>query len=271
VIGLPGLLLASVLASSPVAIRVDPKPGGSFEVSLAGPSEAGSGEFRGRVSLSGSPAELPLSGRAEASGGRLLVTATARYADVPSDWLARFRPDSFEYAIRGEVSGGGAVSWSGTMRWSEVGVVGHSLISRFLKLASFELTGLSEKRTEGRAVLAVTNPFSFPLTVAAANYKVRVSGQEIGGGTARGKTARSRKTSALELPFAAEEKKFLAAAGDRWAVGAPVPAELTGLLTLRLPSGDGPVPLVFSEPMGTDGARSGVFAYPEGGTSLSPH
>ena len=263
-------LLLAIQDSSRIEIGVVPQPGPVLTLVLAGPSRAASGEFRGRASFNGSPLELPLSGRAESGGGRLRVTATARYADVPEDWLGRFHPGSFEYAVRGEVAGA-AVSWSGTMRWSEIAVTGDNLVSRFLTLASLELTGLSAKRTEGRGFLSVSNPFSFPVSLAAWTYRIRVNGEEIGGGNARGHVARGRRTTGLELPFSAEEGRFLAAAGSRWAVGAPVKAELTGSLKIRLPSGDASLPLEFSTAMGTDGARSGVFSHPDGAGSLSPH
>jgi hypothetical protein len=264
------LLLLPPLSPPQVEMRLDPRPGPEFTLILDGPSGAGSGEFRGRVSLNGSPSELPLSGRAESSGGRLRVAATARYTDVPADWLGRFRPGSFDYAVRGEVAGK-EVSWSGTMRWSEVPVAGEGLASRFLRLGSLELTALSPKRTEGRGVLNVSNPFSFPVRLSAGTFRIRVNGEEIGGGGARERVARGKRTTGVELPFSAEERRFLAAAGDRWAVGAPVRADLSGSLTLRLPSGDVSIPLDFSTTMGTDGARSGVFSHPDGGSSLSPH
>jgi hypothetical protein len=264
------LLLTSVPAPEPAQITIDPQPGKTFSIVLSGPSAAGAGDFRGRASLNGSASQLPLAGKAEAGGRTLRIVATARYADVPSDWLARFRPGSLEYAIQGEVSGGGSVSWSGTMPWSGVGVTGNDLLSRFLKLGSYELTSLSEKRTEGRAVLNVTNPFSFSIPLAGASFRVRVNGQDIGDAVGGGGTARARKTIGYEMVFTSEKKRFEAAAGERWSVGAEVPAELAGSLTLRLPSGEVAVPLSFSLPMGTNGARYGVFSYPPGSTSMSP-
>ena len=140
-----------------------------------------------------------------------------------------------------------------------------------VKLASFELTALSPTRSEGRAVLSVTNPFSFPIPEALASCRVRVNGEEIGSGAGHRRKLRPGKKGGLEIPFRVHHDRFLAAAGDRWAVGADVDAELEGSLTLRLPSGDLSVPFRFSDRMGTDGARSGVFSHSEGATSLSPH
>jgi len=138
-----------------------------------------------------------------------------------------------------------------------------------VKLASLELTALSPKRSEGRAVLSVANPFSFPIPSVLASCRVRVNGEEIGNGAGHRRKLSPGKKGGLEIPFRVDHDRFLAAAGDRWAVGADVDAEVSGSLTLRLPAGDLSVPFRFSDRMGTDGARSGVFSHSQGATSLS--
>jgi LEA14-like dessication related protein len=264
------LLLAA--AAAPVEITVDPRPGGSFIVSFAGPAlPTSAGAFHGSVSLYGSPAEMPVAGRAEMRGGLLRLTATLRYADVPVDWLNRFRPDAFDYRIRAETAGGEGVSWSGTEPWSRVkSFAGEDSLKSFVKLASLELTSLSLTRSEGRAVLAVTNPFSFPIPLTATSYRLSVNGEEVGGGGTRGRILPPKRNVGLELPFTVQQWRFLAAAGGQWAVGADVEAELEGSLTLHLPTGDLSVALRLPGSLGTDGARSGVFSHPDGATSLSP-
>lgn len=139
-----------------------------------------------------------------------------------------------------------------------------------VKLASFELTALSSRRSEGRAVLSIANRFSIPIPAVVASCRVRVNGEEIGSGAGHRRRLRAGKSGGLEIPFRVDHDRFLAAAGERWAVGADVNAQLKGSLTLRLPSGDVSVPFQFSDRMGTDGARSGVFSHPDGATSLSP-
>jgi LEA14-like dessication related protein len=269
------MLIACLLlaAAAPVEITVDPRPGGSFVVSFAGPASGTSaGDFHGSVSLYGSPAEMALVGRAEMRGGLLRLSATLRYADVPADWLNRFRRDAFDYRVRAEIAGGESVSWSGTERWTRVAPAGgDDALEPFVKLASLELTSLSLTRSEGRAVLAITNPFSFPITIAAASYRLSVNGEEVGAGGARGRILRPRHRAGLELPFTVQHRLFLAAAGRQWAVSADLQAELEGSLTLRLPAGDLAVAVRFPGRLGTDGARSGVFSHPDGATSLSPH
>jgi LEA14-like dessication related protein len=265
------LLLAA--AAAPVEITVDPRPGGSFVVSFAGPAlRTSAGDFHGSVSLYGSPAEMPLVGRAEMRGGLLRLSATLRYADVPADWLNRFRRDAFDYRVRADVAGGQSVSWSGTERWRQVKSAGSDeSLQHFVKLASLELTSLSLTRSEGRAVLAITNPFSFPITLAATSYRLSVNGEEVGAGGTRGRILRPERTASLELPFTVQQWRFLAAAGGQWAAGADIEAELEGSLTLRLPTGDLSIALRLPGSLGTDGARSGVFSHPDGATSLSPH
>ncbi len=269
------LLILTAPSALSLEITVDPRPVSCGAV-LAGPAEGdGAGEFRGTLSLNGSSVELPVSGRGRAGGGRARLELSLPYADLPQDWLARLRPDSFEYRIRGEIAGAGPVSWSGRMRWKDVVVSGgREALSRFIELTSLELLGLSEKHSEGRAVLAIRNPFAFPVTASAASYRVRVNGQEVGAGGPRERSVKAKRRSGLELPFRVDRGRFLSAAGDTWAAGASVESGVEGLLTLRVArvaAASVEIPLKLSGTMGTDGARSGVFTYPDGATSLSPH
>lgn len=266
----PLLLLPAV--APPLEVAIDPRPGEFFTATFSfSASGLPPGQFRGSVALNGSPAEVPLAGRGEKIGGRTRLRATLRYADVPAGWLNRCRQDSFDYRLQGEVEGSARVSWSGTMRWDQVTVErGGEAVSRFARLASLELTALSLGRSEGRAVLEVENPFSFPIEIAGASYDLRVHGRSVGGGAARGSVLRAKRRDFLELPFTVDHGRFLAAAGSAWAAGAELDAELRATLTLRLVSGELSIPVTLRGRMGTDGARSGVFSLPEGSTSLSP-
>ena len=241
-------------------------------MTFTGPArKPASGPFRGSVSLYGSAAEMPLFGRAELRRDRLRVTAALRYVDVPADWINRFRRDAFDYRVRGDVSGGETVSWSGTERWDRVGVGGTGdSLEPFVKLDSLELTSLALTRSEGRGLLVVTNPFSFPITLASTSYRLRIDGEEVGAGGTRGRILRPQYRVSLELPFTVQHWRFIGAAGGQWAAGAEIEAELEGSLTLRLPSGDLSIPLKFPARLGTDGARAGVFSHPDGATGLSP-
>lgn len=266
-------LMLIAAAAPPLELAVDPRPGKVFTATLAGSAPgAVSGEFRGSLSLNGSAAEMPLVARADRIGERLRLTATLRYEDVPADWVDHLKVESFDYRVRGEVAGSTPVSWTGTLPWNQVSVSGNErTLSGFIELTSLELTALSLRHSEGRAVLAIANPFSFPLTISAASYRLRINGDDIGGGTLpRARILHARKRSALELPFTVDHGRFLAAAGFNWAVGASLDSQIDVSLSLHLASRDLTIPLKLSGRMGTDGARSGVFSLPEGGTSLSP-
>jgi LEA14-like dessication related protein len=257
---------------SPVGIETDPQPGRYFETVLEGPAPgAAGGEFRGMLGVGSSSSEIPIVGRAEAAKGRLIVRARLAYADVPRDWADRFQPDGFEYRIRGQVSGSEPISWSGRLSWNAVVVDGNDRsVSRFVRLTSFELTNLSERRTEGRAVLRVENPFSFPVRVGAASYEVSAGGRVIGRGKAKERVLRPKRVNVLEVPFSLDHAAFLAAAGTDFAVGREVEAGLRGSFVLRFASGDLSVPVRLEGNLSTDGARSGVFAPPPGSADLSP-
>jgi LEA14-like dessication related protein len=237
------LLLAAV--ARPLEIDIRPGPAETFSATLVGPAAgARDGTFSGRVSLNGSPAELPISARAEAAGSRLRLPVTLRYSDVPGDWANRFRPETFDYRVEGRVAGGAPVVWSGTGRWEDVGVVGdRDAVSRFVRLEQIEVTDISLLESSARALLAVRNPFSFPLTVASSRYRLETSGRIVGRGQTRGMLLRARQESTLLLPIEVEHEDLLAAAGRAVLSGGDVPARLSGSLTVRLPRGDVPVPI----------------------------
>jgi len=267
------LLFLPALQGAPAAVEItiDLKPGNSFDVLFAGPAAvSGTGDFRGSLAINDSAAEMPLAGRAEAAAGRARLVTTLRYADVPAQWMSRSRPGVFDFRLRGEIPGAGTIAWSGTLPWKTVAVTGAAgALTNFVQIGSFELTALSERRTEGRCVLTALNPFGFSVSVEGPSYRVGVNGQDIGGGSARGRVLRAKKKAGIELPFSTDRARFLAAAGERWAVGAAVDAELAGTLTVHLASAAFEVPFRYPGRLSTDGARSGVFSHPDGAGSLS--
>lgn len=240
-------LLAAVLAR-PVEIDVRPGPSETFSATLVGPSQgARGGSFTGRLSVNGSAVEMPVSARAEASGDRLRLPVTLRYADVPSDWANRFHPQTFDYRLSGRTAGGVAVEWSGTARWDDVGVEGEKETARrFLRLSSVELTDVSFTESRAQAVVTVRNPFAFPLTIASTRYRLTSGARVVGTGQTRGKILRARQESTLLLPVDVDHGQLLGAAGTGILGGGSLPARLSGTLTVRLPRGDIPVPLDLS-------------------------
>jgi LEA14-like dessication related protein len=239
------LLLLFSARPGPVQIDVRPGPTDTFSATLVGPAAGASGGlFSGRISVNGSSAEVPISGRAEATGGRLRIPLTLRYSDVPRDWANRFRADTFDYRVIGRVAGTAPVEWTGTARWDDVGVEGErETVQRFVRLVTLEVTDVSLFSSEARAVLAVRNPFSFPLTIASSRYRVSADRRVLGAGSTRGMILRPRQESTVLLPLEVEHGALIAAAGGAVLSGVAVPARLSGALTIRLPRGDIAVPI----------------------------
>lgn len=242
------LSLLAAVVTRPVEIDVRPGPSETFSATLIGPAQgARGGAFSGRISVNGSPVEMPVSARAVASGDRLRLPVTLRYADVPSDWANRFHPQTFAYKLSGRSAGGGSVDWSGTARWDDVGVEGEKeTAKRFLRLASVELTDVSFTESRAQAVVTVRNPFAFPLTIASTRYRLTSGARVVGTGHTRGMILRARQESTLLLPVDVDHGQLLGAAGSGILGGGSLPARLSGTLTVRLPRGDIPVPLDLS-------------------------
>ena len=240
------ILLAAV--GRPIQIDVRPGPAETFSATLVGPAPgARTGAFTGRLSVNGSAVEIPISGRAEAVGDRLRLPVTLRYSDVPQDWANRFRPATFDYRVSGSVAGGGPVDWAGTARWDDVGVEGErETVRRFLRLQTVEVTDVSLFESEARAVVAVRNPFAFPLTISSTRYTLIAGDREVGSGRTRGMMLRARQESTLLLPIDVDHGQLLGAAGAGIVSGGDIPARLSGSLNVRLPRGDVSVPLDLS-------------------------
>jgi LEA14-like dessication related protein len=239
------VVLALTAVARPLEIDIRPGPAETFSAIVAGPApDARGGPFSGRISLNGSAVDLPITARAEAVGGRLRLPLTLRYSDVPQDWANRFRAETFHYRVSGRVAGGAPVDWEGTARWDAVGVEGErETVARFVRLVTLEVTDVSLFSSEARAVVAVRNPFSFPLTVVSSRYRVSAGERVVGTGSTRGMLLRARQESTVLLPLEVEHGALIGAAGGAVLSGEGVPARLVGALTVRLPGGDIAVPI----------------------------
>lgn len=238
------LLLASL--GRPLDIEIRPVEQ-SFTAVLSGPAAGlSAGAFRGTLSLNGSPQGVSISGVAQHRGKEWRLPVTLRYADVPADWANRFRPGAFDYRLRGSV-GGVALELAGTKRWDAVEVEGdRTVVSRFLSLSSVEVTDFSFLESEARALVSVRNPFSFPLKVASARYRLQANGREVGAGETRGLLLHASRVSTLSLPVDVDHGELVAAAGRALLSQGNVDARLSGTLTIRMPGGDVSVPLDLS-------------------------
>jgi LEA14-like dessication related protein len=240
---LPALILLA--ANLPLDLSVRAGGEQTFTAVVRGSGrEVAPGDFRGSLSLNGSPAEVPVAGRAERTAAGWSVPLTIRYAEVPADWADRFQPASFQYLLRGRVAGKPPIEWRGTKRWDSVAIEGEDdSVRRFVKLQSLEVVELSLLESEALAIVGVRNPFSFPLKIASTRYRLQANGREVGEGATRGMLLRPLRVNALSLPIALDHGALVGAAGRAVLSGGQVDARLRGDLTIRLPRGDLAVPI----------------------------
>lgn len=222
-------------------------PGPAFTAVVTGPGgRAMPGDFRGTVAFEDSGQSLAVAGRASRagkSGNRLAIAALIRYADVPADWVARFRAEGVALRLEGRV-GGSAVSWRGRLEWDDVSVrESDPAASAFVSFAGVELRSFSPSRSSGVARVRVRNPFAFPLTIASSQYRLEAAGREVGHGATRGILLRPLRASVVELPLDVDHAGLLAAAGAAAFFSGGAPARLRGWVNLRLSGGDVHLPI----------------------------
>jgi LEA14-like dessication related protein len=237
----------SVASDPPLTLVIDPSAGAVCSATLTGPAgRAPPGEFRGRVALYDSTATLAISGRGERRGGLLAIRATVRYADVPADWAARFRPGRFALRLTGSI-GATPVTWEGRLAWEDVALSGNeNVAARFVSLADIEISSFAPSQSRGVARVKAVNPFSFPLTIASSRYRIEAAGREVGQGATRGLLARAGRATVLDFPLTIDHRQLLAAAGSAFVMSGEVDARLKGEVTVRLPGGDVMIPLDLS-------------------------
>jgi LEA14-like dessication related protein len=243
------LLLPTLLASvaAPLDIRVVAESE-SFTAVLSGAMPAApAGALSGSLSLNGSSSEVPITGVVHPSAQRVDLSVKVKYRDVPEDWVNRLRAADFDYRLRCRLAGARDMEWSGTKRWDQVEVEGReAAASGFVKLGSIELTEFSLLESTARADVTVRNPFSFPLKLASASYRLLVNGREVGSGATRGTTLRAEQRTTLNLPIDLDHGQLLAAAGSTLGSSGQVEGRLRGNLVVRLPGGDIQVPIDLS-------------------------
>ena len=243
-------LLAQALRASPATpadIHVVPELEAVTVILSRAEPGAEAGPFSGSVSLNGSASEVPVTGLARASGGRLEVSVKIRYRDVPEDWIRRLRLSDFDYRLRGRVAGRTPIEWSGTSPWRGVEVEKReNAVSGFVRLGSIQLTEFSLVESSARADVTVRNPFPFRLKLASASYRLFANGSEVGSGAAGETILRPEQETTLKLPIDIDHGQLLAAAGSTLRSGGDVEGRLRGALVIRLPGGDIAVPLNLS-------------------------
>ncbi|MEP6769309.1 MAG: LEA type 2 family protein [Acidobacteriota bacterium] len=229
--------------ASPLGLEVDPGAQTLAATIRVAAAQAAAGDFQGRVSLYGSRAEIPIAAvRISKAGAPLALRATIRYADIPADWVGRFRPDGFEYVMKGTV-GTTPVEWTGRMAWEEVAVAGDdAIIAKFVGVDRVDLTVVQPSGSRGVVRLHITNPFAFPVEIARSVYRIEADGYPVGRGSAPGVVLK-RGTSRLEFPIDMDHSQLIAAAGRAFLAGGSVEARLKGEMTVRVAGHDLRVPL----------------------------
>jgi LEA14-like dessication related protein len=245
------LTVAASAAATPMTLGVRPGPTENFTAILTGEVPgAAAGSVSVSIRLNGAPTVLTVSHpKSERVGGRLRVFLTMDYAMVPADWVDHLRLGSIEYDVHGQLAEKKLVPWhwSGSMPWSAVSVEGREeTASAFIRLSSLEMTSFSLFESEARAVVTVRNPFSFPLKIAGATYRLFANGREVGSGQTQGLLLHPKQDNALDFPIGVEHGPMLAAAGGALAAGGEIDGRLQGELSVRLPGGDIAIPLDLS-------------------------
>jgi LEA14-like dessication related protein len=244
---LPILLLALQAAAAPLGVSLKVQGDQEVHATLSGPAaEMAAGAFHGSIALNGSPTELPITGTVAQSNGRWRLSLAVRYADVPADWVDRFRPDAVTYRLRGGV-GGASREWTGSVPWKDIEVEGGKETgAEFVELKDVKLTELTLLSSEAAAEVSVRNPFPFPLKIAETQYTIFVEGHEVGGGATQGMILHPAQKNVLVLPIDLDHASLLSAAGKALLSGGDVAARLRGKLVIRLKGGDLAVPLDLS-------------------------
>jgi LEA14-like dessication related protein len=241
------LLFALQAAAAPLTFSVRVENDKEAVVTISGQAAPlPPGPFRGAVAVNGSPVELPVSGTLSQAGGVWRLPVTVRFADVPADWVDRFRPDGFAYRLKGSV-GATAKQWSGRDTWKNVETDGgRDVLSEFLALEGVHLTEMNLLSSEAVARLEVRNPFAFDLKIAQTAYTLSANGRVVGEGATRGLILHARQKNVLTLPIEIDHAELLSAAGQALLAGGEVDVRLNGRLVLRLKEGDLVVPLDLS-------------------------
>ena len=238
------LLLAVLQSAAPpssLSVKIEDEQKAVVTISGTG-SDMPAGAFQGSVAVNGSDAKLPVTGTVTRSGSGWSLPIEVRFASVPADWAERLKPDAFSARLEGRV-GDTARQWSESGNWKEVEVDAGKAQEKFLSLRDVQITEMTLTSSEAQAIVAVRNPFSFPLRIAETEYTLSAEGREVGGGSTRGMILHPTQNNVLSLPVEIDHGALLSAAGKALLSGGDVRVELNGKLVVRMKGGDIPVPL----------------------------
>jgi len=234
-------VLQSAAPPSSLSVQIEDEQKARVTISGTG-ADMPAGPFQGSVSVNGSDAKLPVSGTVTRSGSRWSLPIEVRFASVPADWAERLKPDAFSARLQGRV-GDTAKEWTESGTWKEVEVDAGKAQEKFLSLRDVQITEMTLTSSEAQAVLAIRNPFSFPLKIAETEYTLFAEGHEVGSGSTRGMILHPTQNNVLNLPIEIDHGALISAAGKALLSGGDVRVELNGKLVVRLKSGDIAIPL----------------------------
>jgi LEA14-like dessication related protein len=233
-------------AAAPLGFSMKVEGQTELGVTISGPeAELAAGPFSGSIAINGSASEMRVAGTVVHAGGQWRLAFVVRYADLPVDWVERFRQDGFTYRLRS--ASAGAREWSGTRAWKDVEIEGgREAMAEFLVLDGVSLTHVSLLSSEAQARLSLRNPFSFPLKIASTSYTLIADGREVGAGQTQGMILHPAQKNVLALPIEVDHAEFISAAGGALVSGGDVAVKIHGRLVLRFSGGDVVVPLSLS-------------------------
>ena len=179
------VLLLAVLQSasappSSLSVKIEDEQKALVTISGTG-SDMPAGAFQGSVAVNGSDAKLPVTGTVTRSGSSWSLPIEVRFASVPADWAERLKPDAFSARLDGRV-GDTAKQWTESGNWKEVEVDAGKAQEKFLSLRDVQITEMTLTSSEAQAIVAVRNPFSFPLKIAETEYTLSRRATRSGAG-----------------------------------------------------------------------------------------
>jgi LEA14-like dessication related protein len=238
------LVLALFQSAAPptaLSVRIDDEQKARVTISGTG-ADMPAGAFQGNVTVNGSDSKLPVSGTVTRDGAHWSLPIEVRFASIPADWAERIRPDSFSCRLQGKV-GDATKEWTESGSWREVEVDADKAQEKFLSLKDVRLTEMSLTSSEAEAIVAIRNPFAFPLRIAETEYTLFAEGREVGSGGTHGMILHPTQNNVLTLPVEIDHGALISAAGKALLSGGDVRVELNGRLVVRMKGGDIPIPL----------------------------
>ena len=176
-----------------------------------------------------------------------LVAADVDLARLPEGILALLGSRDFAVSLKGKLSGGKGefpIQAVGRLRPAAPDLVAPaSAVSTFAVFSGARLAGLSLKKAEGEATVAVFNPAGFDLLVEEIRYELYAGSRLLFSGTRRLVRLHARRANEVTLPLDVRHADLLAAAGTAVSSGGTIPARLAAKVTIKAGGGRVTIPV----------------------------